>query len=117
MIAQPNGLHIEGNKLFVGTNADISVKAIDLGTKEMETLISFDRGVIDGIEDDGEGGLLVSLADGRLFAVDSSGTAHKLLDTTPQGISCANFSYVPRTRLLVVPTLSDNRVMMYRLGE
>lgn len=77
----------------------------------------FDKGVIDGIEDDGKGNLLVSLAGGKLFIVASSGVQDKLLDTTPPGISCANFSYVPDLSLLVVPTLDDNRVMFYRTGE
>ncbi len=116
-IAQPNGLHIMGGKLFVGTNSDVSVKVVDLATKEIETLVRFDRGIIDGIEEYGEGRLLVSLSEGKLYAVDTSGKAVKMLDTTPPGISCANFSYVPDTSLLVVPTLSDNRVMLYRMGE
>jgi sugar lactone lactonase YvrE len=116
-IAQPNGLHIRGGRLFVGTNRDVSVKTVDLGTKEIATLVRFDKGVIDGIEDDGKGNLLVSLAGGKLFIVTPSGVQDKLLDTTPPGISCANFSYVPDLSLLVVPTLDDNRVMFYRMGE
>ena len=116
-IAQPNGLHIRGGRLFVGTNRDVSVKTVDLGTKEIETLVKFDKGVIDGIEDDGKGNLLVLLAGGKLFVVTPSGVQDKLLDTTPPGISCANFSYVPDLSLLVVPTLDDNRVMFYRMGE
>ena len=116
-IAQPNGLHIMRGRLFVGTNSDVNVKAVDLATKEIETLVRFDHGIIDGIEDDGDGNLLVSLAGGRLFVVTPSGVQIKLLDTTPPGISCANFSYVPDMGLLVVPTLNDNRVMFYRLGE
>ena len=117
VITQPNGLHIMGNQLFVGTNGDVSVKAVDLKTKEIETLVRFDQGVIDGIEDDGKGNLLVSLAGGKLYVVAPSGAQIKLIDTTPPGISCANFSYVPDLGLLVVPTLGDGRVMFYLLGD
>ena len=117
VIAQPNGIHIMGKKMFVGTNGDVSVKRIDLGTKEVETYARFDQGIIDGIEDYGDGNLLVSLAAGKLFSITSSGEAHKLLDTTPPGIPCANFCYESDSRSFVVPTLSDGRVMLYRMSE
>jgi sugar lactone lactonase YvrE len=116
-IRQPNGLHISGGKLYIGINSDVSVKVIDLETKEIETLVRFDRGVIDGIEGSAGGELLVSLAEGKLFAVNRSGECRKLLDTTAPGFSCANFCHVPESDLLVVPTLSDNRVVLYRIGD
>jgi hypothetical protein len=114
-VAQPNGLHVHGGKLIVGTNADHELKAIDLATGEIEVVAALGPGIIDGIEADRNGNLLVSLYEGKLYRIAPSGEVTKLLDTTAVELPVANFSHVIGEGLLVIPTLEGNRVNAYRL--
>ena len=117
VVGQANGLHIHKGKLIVANNSDGTIRAFDLETKKMEIIALMPDGGLDGIEDDGKGNLLVSHYEGRLFRVSMDGVVEKLLDTSGPGMGCANFTYVPKTGLLAVPTFSDNRIVLYRLGD
>lgn len=118
-IARPNGLHLLGGKLIVGNNGDGRVKSVDLATREVRTIADLGTGIIDGIESDAAGNLLVSHNEGRLFRITpSDGTASrvtKLLDTSVRGIPLANFAFLAGKGLAVFPTFTDNRVVAYRL--
>lgn len=116
-VGQANGLHIHDGKLIVANNSDGTLRAFDLETKEMQIIALMPEGGLDGIEDDGKGNLLVSHFEGRLFRVSMDGGMEKLLDTSGPGVGCANFAYVPESGLLVVPTFTDNRVVLYNLGD
>lgn len=116
-IGRPNGLHVLGNELLVGNNGDGRLKAVDLKTKEVRTVAALGQGIIDGIEDDGKGALLVSHNEGRLFRVTLDGKVTKLLDTTVVGVSLANFAFLPEAGLLVFPTWTDGRVVAYSLSS
>lgn len=114
-VVQPNGLHAAAGTLYVGTNGDRKLKAVDLESKEVRVLAALGPGVIDGIEPGPGGDLLVSQAEGKLYRVSPSGEVTRLLDTSVTGQYCANFAYVPELGRIVVPTLVDNRVVAYRL--
>ena len=118
-IARPNGLHLLGGRLIVGNNGDGRVKSVDLGTKEVRTIADLGAGIIDGIESDSAGDLLVSHNEGRLFRITfSDGTTSrvtKLLDTSVRGVPLANFAFLAEKGLAVFPTFTDNRVVAYRL--
>ncbi len=118
-IVRPNGLHLVGGKLIVGANGDGSVKSIDVGTKEVRMIAGLGAGIIDGVESDAAGNLLVSHNEGRLFRITASdGTTSrvtKLLDTSVRGIPLANFAFLAEEGLAVFPTFTDNRVVAYRL--
>ncbi len=114
-IARPNGLHVHQGKLIVGNNGDGSLKAVDLTTKEINTIITLGAGIIDGVETDGEGNFLVSHWEGRLYRITPDSRKEKILDTTPPEINCANFEYVIEENLLLVPTFFDNRIIAYKL--
>jgi sugar lactone lactonase YvrE len=114
-IARPNGMHISGNELLVGNNGDGCLKGVDLSTKAVRTIADLGQGIIDGIEEDGKGNVLVSHNEGRLFRVAPSGEVTKLLDTTVVGQNLANFAYLPDRGLLVIPTWIDSRVVAYTL--
>jgi hypothetical protein len=116
-VAAPNGIHVLGGKLIVGTNGDGCLKAADLATKEITTLANLGRGIIDGIQPDGRGGLLVSHNEGRLFRVSADGRAEKILDTTARRVSLADFAYDPGRNAVVVPTFTDGRVASFSLGR
>ena len=116
-VGQANGLHILDGELIVANNSNGTIRGFDLETGEMRVIALLPEGGLDGIEDDGKGNLLVSHFEGRLFRVSMDGSVEKLLDTTGPGMGCANFSYVPESGLLAVPTFTDDRVVLYRLGD
>jgi sugar lactone lactonase YvrE len=116
-IAAPNGVCVLKGKLIVGTNGDGCLKAVDLQTKEISTIINLGLGTIDGITSDREGNLLVSHNEGRLFRVSPDGRAAKILDTTAQGMNMADFAYEPGRNMVVLPTFTDSRAAAFRLGN
>jgi len=116
-IAGPNGVLVRGGALIVGTNGDGCLKSIDLATKRVEILANLGVGLIDGIEADGDGGLLVSHNEGRILRVTPDGRVETVLDTTAVGMNIADFAYVPNLRLVVFPTFTGGRVAAYRLGR
>ncbi|MBI5440629.1 MAG: SMP-30/gluconolactonase/LRE family protein, partial [Deltaproteobacteria bacterium] len=114
-IARPNGLHLLGGRLIVGNNGDGRVKSVDLETKGVRTVADLGAGIIDGIESDGTGNLLVTHNEGRLFRITPSGAVTKLLDTSVRGVPLANFAWIAGKGLAVFPTFTENRVMAFRL--
>jgi sugar lactone lactonase YvrE len=116
-IEAPNGIHVHQGKLIVGTSGDGCLKAVDLATKEISTLVNLGQGIIDGIASDGEDGLLVSHNEGRLFRVSPDGRATTILDTTALRMNMADFGYAPGLDMIVFPAYTDNRVAAFRLGR
>jgi len=116
-IEAPNGVCVLEGKLIVGTNGDGCLKAVDLSTKEVSTLVNLGQGIIDGIASDGEGNLLVSHNEGRLFRVSSEGQVTTILDTTAVRMNMADFAYEPGRKMVVFPTYIDSRVAAFRLGR
>jgi sugar lactone lactonase YvrE len=112
---RPNGLFAQGGRLFVGDNGDQRLKAVDLETGAVRTVAKLGPGVIDGLQSDGQGNLIVSHWEGRLLRVSPEGSIEKLLDTTVPGQYLADFEYIPGSDLIVAPTFFDNRVVAYRL--
>ena len=116
-IVAPNGVCLFEGKLIVGTNGDGCLKAVDLATKEASTLVNLGQGIIDGISSDGEGNLLVSHNEGRLFRVSPVGRVTTILDTTALRMNMADFAYDPGRKMVVSPTFTDSRVAAFRLGR
>ncbi|KAA0250515.1 MAG: hypothetical protein EDX89_22685 [Acidobacteria bacterium] len=116
-VERPNGLHLLAGRLLVGNNGDGRVKSVDLVTKEVRTVADLGPGIIDGIEADAAGNLLVSHWEGRLWRLAPSGQLTKLLDTTAVDLPLANFAWVDATGLAVFPTFTANRVVAYRLPK
>ncbi|MCP4661302.1 MAG: SMP-30/gluconolactonase/LRE family protein [bacterium] len=113
-INRPNGLYAEKDRLIVGNSGDGRLKAVDFATRSVGVVAEIGAG-IDGVEGDGEGGYLISDWSGATSRVSPSGEVTKLLDTTAQKINSADIEYVPESRLLLIPTFFDNRVMAYHL--
>jgi len=114
-IGSPNGLLIHDGRLIVGNNADHSVKAVDLSSKKIVLIARLEPGIIDGIKVDDDGNYIVSHAEGRIYRITVSGEVSKLIDTTGPGQYTADFEYIADKKLLVVPTLLNDRVIAYRL--
>lgn len=116
-IRNPNGLHVQGKKLIVGNNGDNCLKAVDLDSKEITKILNLGPGIIDGIQSDKRGNLLVSHWSGKIYRISPDGTVEKLLDMTVPKTNTADFSYSEEKGLLMIPTFSDNRILVYELKE
>jgi sugar lactone lactonase YvrE len=114
-IKQPNGLWIHDGRLLLGISSDHSIKSVDLETKQISTLARFRTGIMDGLKADGDGNILFSHWQGRVYRLGGSGSPQLVLDTTASETKCADFEYVPNKRLLIVPTFEDGTVTAYRL--
>jgi sugar lactone lactonase YvrE len=113
--SQINGLHHVNGKLYVGFSSNASLRSIDLKSGEIQTVARLDPGaIVDGIETDEHGNILVSDFNGKIFLVTPEGQKTLLLDSTAPKAYCANFAYVAGKNLLIVPSLSDNRVVAYK---
>jgi sugar lactone lactonase YvrE len=112
--AQINGLHFTGGELYAGISSDASLRSIDLTSGEMRTIAKLDPGaIVDGIETDDKGNILVSDYNGKVFLMSQEGQKTLLLDSAAPKRYCANFAYIPEKRLFVIPSLSDNRIVAY----
>jgi sugar lactone lactonase YvrE len=117
-IDDPNGLHVDKDKLIVGNSGDGCLKAVGLVDKKISTIVCLGSGsAMDGVKPDGRGDYIISDYNGRVFRVSPSGEKTELLNTKTPQLFCADLEYIPEQKLLVIPTLYDNRLMTYRLSE
>ncbi len=117
-IGNPNGLYVDKNKLIVGNSGDGCLKSVNLSDKKISTITCLGSGSnMDGIRSDGTGNYIISDYNGRVFRVSASGQKTQLLNTKTPGMFCADLEYIPEQRLLVIPSLYDNRIVAYRLAE
>jgi hypothetical protein len=70
--------------------------------------------VMDGIQSDGKGNILISDYNGRIYLISESGQKTLLLNATAPKYFCADFAYIPEKGLFIVPTLADNRLMAFK---
>jgi len=117
-LMQVNGITTDKNKLYAGTSRDGKIKSIDAGTKEIKTIFSLNAGTImDGLVKDGQGNLLISDNAGRLFSLSPDGNSELLLNTKSRQISIADFDYIPEKKLLIIPTMTDNKLIAYKIKQ
>ena len=131
LVEQPNGLLVDGTRLVLGTIGPAPqpgaapgrgrgamppsghLYAFDLKSKQRTNLTTQPVGGIDGIEPDGAGGLLVTDVIGqRLLQVSKGGDVRVLAKFAAGG---ADFGYVAKQRLAIVPFLFGNSVAAYDL--
>jgi hypothetical protein len=113
-LSRPNALLCEKNRLLVGLNEKLI--AVDLKSRTVQVLARFEQGAnIDGIEPDGSGGYLVGDHNGRLFRLTGQGERILLLDTSNPGEKIADFAYIPKLKLLIIPTFDGNSLAAYSL--
>ena len=67
----------------------------------------------DGIQKEKNGRLLVSNHFGRLYRVDQAGKKTLLIDTFTPGEKIADFCFLPRNGMLVIPTFDGNSINAY----
>ncbi len=113
-IKNPNGLHMEPDRLIIGNSGDGSIKAVNLLDKKITTLATVGSG-IDGLRPDGNGNFFISDWQGKTSLVMASGQIHTLLDTTASKVNSADLEYIISRKLLLIPTFFDNRVIAYEV--
>lgn len=111
----PNGLYIENGQLMVATMNGGELMRINMDNMEM-TSITSEIGAGDGLVPMGDGRMIASSWNGRVFIVDQDGTKQTILDTREENMNSADIEYVPTENMLIVPTFNDNRVVAYRIS-
>jgi sugar lactone lactonase YvrE len=114
-IGSPNGLWFHDGKLIVGNNSDQRLKSIDSENKIVRVITTLPAGIIDGIKVDKNGNYIVSHGEGRIFRVSPTGDFSKILDVTGLQQWTADFDYIAKKNLLIVPTFLNNKVVAYTL--
>jgi sugar lactone lactonase YvrE len=111
-----NGILYDNGKVYIATSNNGSIKSIDASTKAISEFFSFGVAtVIDGLVKDENGNFLISDNAGRLFRITPDGKEELLLNTKSRQINIADFEYIPEKKILVIPTFTDNRLMMYEI--
>ena len=120
MLMGPNGLTLDGNSLIVANLGDVSqgfdkikpgyVVAVDLTSKAITPYGSVDpSGVLDGVEPDGAGGVLITdNMGGRLLQQAPGGAAMEVGKLEP---GAADLEFVADQGLIVVPLTPANTVI------
>jgi len=114
-VLDPNVIYIQGNTLFFGNSGDQSLKSVNLSDKSIKTITKFETGFIDGFRIDENGNYLVSLWKGKIYRVTPDGKKTKILDATTPGFYSADFEYIAKKNLLIVPTFFGNTITGYKL--
>lgn len=113
-ISSPNGLFYRNKTLYVGNSGDGRLKAVDVTSGAITTIVKVGHG-IDGLIRLADGGFIISDWSGRTEWITAQKKIVTLLDTRAQKINSADLEYIPQKRLLLIPTFFDNRVTAYRL--
>jgi len=111
----PNGVCIDGGKLFVGLNPVHRLIAVDLADRSIEDHAVLPSGLVDGIEALGDGVLAVSQAEGRLLRVAADGGVNALIDASNLDHPFADFDVAEDAGLFLVPTYYTGHVVAYSL--
>lgn len=115
-ISNINGILYNDGKLIVGVSGDASIKQINLVDNNISTLTQIENGsVLDGIKYEGNGNYLFSDYNGRLFRLLKNGKTQELLNTKVPQRFCADFEFIKEKKLLIIPSLFDNRLRTYRI--
>lgn len=114
-VIDPNVMYFHEDQLLFGNSGDSWLKSVDPETKAIQKIAKFPEGFIDGIRPDGKGNLLVSLWKGKIYRVDSEGNTILIFHTENKGEYSADFEFIPKKNLLLVPTFYENTVTAYSL--
>lgn len=125
-LESPNGILVDGKELLIAPwgndiQADFTapqpgrVLSLDMATGKITPWTEASLGNLDGLEKDGPDAVLVSdWMAGKVFRLKKSGDCVTLLD----GIKgAADIGFVPETRTLLVPAMSENKVTAYKLPK
>lgn len=126
-LAAPNGLYAEKDELIVATWGELSGQGFNttvaghLFTISLadKTIVSLGQGKplgnLDGVEADGLGGYFVTdWVAGTLLRIKRDGTSEVMLRL---GQGSADLTYIRGAKLLLVPMMSDRKLLAYKVRE
>lgn len=105
LLKSPNGLLCSGKKLFLLNMGNGSTYKID---RKIKMLREFSSGIknCDGITSDGKDGFFVSGAwQGEVYYLNRNGEKKLVLDLGNEKTIAADITYIPKAKMLLVPTL------------
>lgn len=108
----PNGLLFHDGALYLLDGEGLYRVGKD---RSLKLLSDGMKGGVDGVENVGGDGFIVSCWYGTVHYVKSDGTREVLLDTHEQKINSADIGYDPKQRIVYVPTFFRNSVVAYEL--
>ena len=111
MLVKPNGLAIYRDNIAVGVKN--SVLRVDIESKNIKLLID-ETGPVDGLIYLGKNKFVVSDWAGRILLVNPSEKI-VLSNSTEKNIQAADLGYIPDSKIVLVPTFYDNRVVAAQL--
>jgi hypothetical protein len=106
-----NGLKASGSNLYILANKAVLIADAN---KNIRKITDLPNGG-DGVEEVGNGDLIVSEWVGFVYYVYADGKKETLLDTHAQKKNTADIHYVPSTHLLYVPGFNAKTVTAYRV--
>ena len=114
-IGNPNGIMCDGDKIIVGVCSDNTLKSISIADKKLNLVATAGKGfaVIDGVKKYGND-YLISHYEGTILLLHSDGTITEVMDTSKEGVFCADFEFIEDQKLILIPTLKNNRVSLYK---
>jgi sugar lactone lactonase YvrE len=114
-IMNPNGITVDGDNLIVGICSMNTLKSIALSDKKIADIAKMEPeyGVIDGVKKCGDGYMITHFR-GVISLVNKDGTCKEILDLSEEGNSCADFEYIENEQLMVIPDLTNSKVLLYK---
>ncbi|MBU8921628.1 MAG: DUF1080 domain-containing protein [Bacteroidales bacterium] len=114
-IDNPNALLFHDGLLYVGNNGKKELLAVELKNGKSKVAARLGEGIIDGIQVEKNGSLLVSHWEGKLFRVRPGGEIKLLFDTRTLQQNTADFGFIPEKNMVLIPTFRDSKVVSYKL--
>ena len=115
-IANPNGVLFDNDRLLVLANADSTLKAIDINSKQVNAVAQLPKGVLDGVKHNGDH-YLISLLEGSILLVKRNGVTAEIINTMDMGIGIADFEYIESKKMLIIPALWQHKLVAFRLED
>ncbi len=113
-IDTPNGLFFKNDRLLMTSWRTKTVNYLDINTKTIQQISTNIPGP-DGIEALEDHGFLVSGFQGFVYFIGNDGIKTLLLDSSQKKIKAADIDYIADKKILLVPTMQNNKVMAYKL--
>lgn len=111
LLVSPNGLAATKIALFIGTKEHLL--KIDMKENKLKKNIE-GVGPIDGLVPLGLGKFVVSDWSGRILLIDAQNKI-VLQNTADKNIQAADLGYIPKDKIILIPTFFDNRVVARKL--
>ncbi len=113
-LKSPNGVFFDNGRLLIGCSG--YMLAMNPTNGRLTRFIE-NTGSIDGLEKYDTNRFIITDWSGTTYMVQPGKEKILLLDTKAEKINAADLEYIPRKKIMLIPTFSDNRVMAYKLTE